>query len=465
MPAYAYPAFLFGGRIMNKNDLTQGSVLKKLLLFVLPIFGANVLQAMYGTVDLIVVGYFSDSSAVSAVATGSMTMQTINGIIIGLSMGGMILLGQNIGAKKYESATKTVASSLGVFVLIGLILTLLVPLLARTLSGLMNAPTEAIDQTVSYIIVCGLGILAIIFFNVISGMFRGIGDSKSPFILMMISCVINIIGDVLLVGFFDMAASGAAIATVFAQFVSVLSSLMIMKKRGIGFEFQKESFKWSKYETIKILKFGLPIAAQEALTGISFAVIMAILNGFGLVASAGVGIAEKVVGIMFLVPGALMAGISAFTAQNIGAGLYKRAKQALFIGMGCSVIAGLIMFYVGFFHGDILAGLFTKDNEVIKAASNFLKSYAIDCAIIGFNFSMMGYLNGCGQTLFVSFQGILSTFLVRIPVSFFMSKISGVSLFQVGLATPCATVFAIIITTVYIIVYERRKNTLVDHTH
>lgn len=253
-----------------------------------------------------------------------------------------------IGAKKYESATKTVASSLGVFVLIGLILTLLVPLLARRLSVLMNAPNEAIDQTISYITVCGLGILAIIFFNVISGMFRGIGDSKSPFILMMISCVINIIGDVLLVGFFDMAASGTDIATVFAQFMSVLSSLMIMKKRGIGFEFQKESFKWSKYETIKILKFGLPIAAQEALTGISF-VIMAILNCFGLVASAGVGIAEKVVGIMFLVPGALMAGISAFTAQNIGAGFYKRAKQALFIGMECSVIAGLIMFYVGFF--------------------------------------------------------------------------------------------------------------------
>lgn len=443
---------------MQKNDLTNGSVLKKLLLFVLPIFGANLLQAMYGTVDLIVVGYFSDASAVSAVATGSMTMQTINGVIIGLSMGCMILLGQYIGAKNYNGATKTVASTIGIFMLLGIGLTILLPIFAAPLAKVMNAPSEAFSQTTSYIRICGFGIIAIIFFNVISGMFRGIGDSKSPFILMSISCIINIIGDFVLVGIFHLGSGGAAIATVFAQLTSVFSALVIMKKRGIGFEFQKDSFHWTKAESKKILMFGLPIAAQEALTGISFAVIVAILNNFGLIASAGVGIAEKIVGLLFLVPGALMSAVSAFTAQNIGAGLHHRAKEALRIGMFFSVATGLIMFYLGFFHGNLLTSMFTSDQEVIYAASDFLKSYAIDCAIIGFNFSMMGYLNGCGQTLFVSLQGITSTFLVRIPVSFFMSKIEGVSLFQVGLATPCATVFAIIITTIYLYYYTKKSN-------
>lgn len=443
---------------MDKNDLTKGSVPKKLLLFVLPIFGANLLQAMYGTVDLIVVGFFSDASAVSAVATGSMTMQTVNGIIIGLSMGCMILLGQNIGAKDFRSASKTVASSVCLFLFVALLLTALIPLSADSLAIVMNSPEESVSQTVSYISVCGLGITAIIFFNVASGLFRGMGDSRSPFMLMLISCVINIFGDLLLVGVFDMAAAGAAIATVFAQLISVLSALFIIKKRGIGFEFHRDCFKFSAHETTKILKFGLPIAAQEALTGVSFAVIMAILNSFGLIASAGVGIAEKVVGLMFLVPGALMSAISAFTAQNIGAGLRQRAKKALGIGILFSFISGLIMFYLGFFRGDILTGMFTSDRAVISAASDFLKSYAIDCAIIGFNFSMMGYLNGCGRTLFVSVQGILSTFLVRIPVSFFMSRIPGVSLFQVGIATPCATVFAIVISSVYIYFYEKRIN-------
>lgn len=442
---------------MDKNDLTKGSVIKKLLIFVLPIFGANLLQAMYGTVDLIVVGYFSDASAVSAVATGSMTMQTINGIIIGLSMGCMILLGQYIGGKRYNNATKTVASTVALFLAIAFVMTIIIPFGSKGLATVMNAPEEALAQTINYIRICGLGITAIIFFNVISGLFRGIGDSKRPFILMMISCGINIIGDIILVGVFNMAASGAAIATVFAQFVSVLSALFIMKKRGIGFEFHKEDFKVTRRETGKILKYGMPIAAQEALTGISFAVIMAILNNFGLVASAGVGVAEKIVGILFLVPGALMSAVSAFTAQNIGAGLRDRAKESMRIGMLFSVITGIFMFYIGFFHGNILTGLFTKDLAVIEAASDFLRSYAIDCAIIGFNFSMMGYLNGCGKTLFVSIQGITSTFLVRIPVSFFMSRIPGVTLFQVGLATPSATVFAIIITVVYLFFYEKRE--------
>ena len=440
-----------------KNDLTQGSVARKLLLFVLPIFGANLLQAMYGTVDLIVVGFFSDSSAVSAVATGSMTMQTINGVIIGLSMGCMVLLGQYIGAKNYKGATYTIASSISLFLIIGAALTVLVPACAGSLAGLMNAPVEAFGQTISYISVCGFGIIAIIFFNIISGMFRGIGDSRSPFILMLISCVVNIIGDVCLVGFCGMAATGAAIATVFAQLVSVAASLLIIRRRGLGFEIQKECFRCSKEETVKILKFGVPIAAQEALTGISFAVIMAILNTFGLAASAGVGIAEKIVGLMFLVPGALMAAISAFTAQNVGAGELKRAKSSMYIGMVAAFVTGIIMFIFGFFRGDLLAGMFTNDSAVIEAASNFLKSYAIDVAIVGFNFSMMGYLNGCGQTLFVSVQGILSTFLVRIPVSYFMSKVPGVSLFEVGLATPCATVFAITITVIFLFFYEKRK--------
>ncbi len=439
-----------------KNDLTQGSVMKKLLLFVLPIFGANLLQAMYGTVDLIVVGFFSDASSVSAVATGSMTMQTINGVVFGLSMGSMVLLGQCIGGKDYQGATRTIASSVLLFLSIGLIMTLAVPLTAGRLAKLMNAPVEALRQTVSYIQVCGIGVLAIIFFNVISGMFRALGDARSPFLLMLISCVSNIIGDLILVGVFHMGSTGAAVATVFAQLISVLTALLLLRKRGIGFEFHKDCFKPAKEETVKVLQYGLPIAAQDALTGISFAIIMAILNSFGLVASAGVGIAQKIVGLIFLVPGAMMAAVSVFSAQNIGANQRNRARQSMFYGMISTFCVGIVMFYISFFHGSILAGMFTRDKEVLAAATDFLKSYAIDCALVGFNFNMTGYLNGCGKTLFVSLQGILSTFLVRIPVSFFMSKVARVTLFEVGLATPCATVFAIVITTIYLVIYERR---------
>ncbi len=435
---------------MQNSILTQGSVWKKLLLFAFPIMGANLLQAMYGTVDLMVVGMFADAAKVSAVSTGGMTIQTITGIITGLTMGCTVQLGHSIGMKDYKTASRTVASSLALFAALGILLAGLIALLAPAISTVMNAPADAFRDTTGYIRICGMGILCIVLFNAISGMLRGIGDSRTPLILMGIACASNILGDLLLVGVFSLGSDGAAIATVAAQGISVLASALIVKRKGLGFEMNPADFRPSRSETWKVLQYGLPIAAQETLTGISFMVILAILNTFGLVASAGVGVAEKMCGLMFIIPGAMMAAVSAFSAQNIGAAQPQRAKQAMYVSMAVSFGIGTCMFLASFFYGAPLAGFFSTDQAVCEAAADYLRSYAVDCVIVGFNFSMMGYLNGLGKTGFVALQGILSTFLVRIPVSFFMSKIPGVSLFQVGFATPLATLFAIGITVLYL---------------
>ena len=435
---------------MRDNNLTEGSVWKKLLLFALPIMGANLLQAMYGTVDLLIIGWFTDAAQVSAVSTGSMAMMTITGVITGLTMGCTVQLGHCIGMKDYKSASRTVGSSFALFVILGAILAAAVALGSTWIANIMNAPADAFAGTVDYVRICGLGIICIVLFNALSGILRGIGDSRTPLILMAIACAGNIAGDLLLVGVFHMGSAGAAIATVAAQGVSVLAAVFLIMKHGFGFETVSSELRPAKEETGKILRFGLPIAAQELLTGVSFSVILAILNTFGLVASAGVGVAEKLCGLMFIIPGAMMAAVSAFSAQNIGAGLYDRAKKGMYVSMLVSFVIGVCMFTLSFLFGKSLAGLFTTDEAVCAAAADYLRSYAVDCVIVGFNFSMMGYLNGMGRTAFVAFQGILSTFLVRIPVSYFMSRIDGASLFQVGFATPLATVFAIIITVIYI---------------
>ncbi len=440
-----------------QQDFTQGSVWKKLLQFVVPIFGANFLQAMYGTVDLLVVGWFADASAVSAVSTGSMTMQTITGIITGLTMGCTILLGHNIGRKDGRGAARTVASALAMFVAIGAALTAAVALCAHPLSVLMNAPQEALTQTEAYVRICGLGIICIVLFNALSGIFRGIGDSKTPLVLVGIACAVNIAGDLALCGWFKMGAAGAAIATVAAQGISVICAFVIIRKRGFGFPVEKSDFRPVRRVMQDVLKYGLPIAAQEALTGVSFMIILAILNGFGLVASAGVGVAGKISALMFLVPGAVMSGVSAFCAQNVGAGDYGRARKSMLYAMGISVCFGVLMFLAGFFLGDKLAGFFTNDAAVIDAAADYLRSYSIDCMLVGLNFCMMGYFNGCGKTAFVAAQGIASTFLVRIPVSYIVSRIEGVTLFAVGFATPAATVFAIAVDLLYLRRLERNR--------
>ena len=442
---------------MHEHALTEGSVLRRLLFFALPILGANLLQALYGTVDLMIVGRFAEASAVSAVSTGSMTMQTITGIVIGLTMGCTVLLGNRIGMKDYEKASRAIGSAGALFVGVGAELTLLVVALASPISTVMNAPKEAFAQTVDYIKVCGTGVICIVLFNALSGIFRGIGDSKTPLVLMAISCGCNIIGDLILVGGFSLGSAGAAMATVAAQGISVVSAFLMIRRTGFGFETQKEFLKPAKKEIALILKCGLPIAAQELLTGVSFMVILAILNGFGLIASAGVGVAEKICGLMFIVPGAMMSAVSAFSAQNVGAGLQDRAKKGMYYGMGVTALIGLCMFAISFTNGAWLAHFFAKDMEVCYAAADYLKSYSIDCVIVGFNFCMMGYLNGNGKTGFVALQGILSTFLVRIPVSYVMSRIEGVSLFQVGFATPLATVFAIVITVAYIARFEKNN--------
>lgn len=448
------PAILSGffveGKVMNDHALTQGAVLKRLLCFALPILGANLLQALYGTVDLMIVGRFADASAVSAVSTGSMTMQTITGIVIGLTMGCTVLIGNSIGMKDYETSSRAVGSAGMLFAAVGVGLTVLVVALASPISTVMNAPEEAFSQTAEYITICGTGVICIVLFNALSGIFRGVGDSGTPLLLMAIACGCNIIGDLILVGIFSLGSAGAAMATVAAQGVSVVSAFVIIKRKGFGFETKREFLKPAKRETVLILRYGLPIAAQELLTGVSFMVILAILNGFGLVASAGVGVAEKLCGLMFIVPGAMMSAVSAFSAQNVGAGLRDRAKKGMYYGMAVTTLIGLGMFAVSFTNGVWLARFFAKDMDVCYAAADYLKSYSIDCVIVGFNFCMMGYLNGNGRTGFVALQGILSTFLVRIPVSYLMSRIEGVSLFQVGFATPLATVFAIVITILYI---------------
>lgn len=440
-----------------KGNFTTGSVWKKLILFTIPIFGANLLQAMYGTVDLMIVGLFSDAAAVSAVSTGSMVTQSITSVITGLTMGCTVLLGQYIGQRNEKGASRTIGSAAFLYMILGIIVTLAITAASRAVAGVMNAPEEAYEGTTSYIRICGFGVIFVMLFNAISGIFRGVGNSKLPLALVAIACVTNIIGDLIFVGRCEMGANGAAIATVAAQAFSVVCAAFMITKKGFGFDTDKKYLRPAKHETALILKYGLPIAIQEALTSISFMVILAILNGFGLTESAGVGVAEKICSLIYIVPGAFMSAVSAFSAQNVGAGILDRAKKSMYYGMVISFVFGLFMFAVSFFKGDVISGFFTTDPAVIAASADYLRSYSIDCVLVSFNFSMMGYFNGNGKTAFVATQGILCAFLVRIPVSYFMSKIPGVTLFKVGFATPLASVVAIVLDIIYLIYFEKRQ--------
>ncbi len=437
------------------QSFTEGKILTPLIRFALPVLLALFLQAMYGAVDLLIVGQFGASTDVSAVSTGSQIMHTVTVVIVGLSMGITILAGQRIGEERPEEAGRVIGSGICLFAVIAAVMTAVMMLFASPMAWVMHAPQEAFFQTVSYIQICSAGTVFIVAYNVLGSVFRGIGDSKMPLITVAIACVLNIGGDLLLVGGFHMGVAGAAYATVFAQAFSVILSVLIICRRRLPFEFTRRSLRFDRMVIRRIVVLGLPIALQDLLVSISFLVIIAIVNSLGVVASAGIGVAEKLCAFIMLVPSAYMQAMSAFVAQNVGAKKPERAKKALFYGIVSSVAAGLVMAYISFFHGNILAGLFSRDQAVIAAAADYLRAYAIDCIFTAFSFCFAGYFNGCGRTVFVMIQGLAGSFAARIPVSYLMSRIPGISLFGIGLAVPVSTVLQIVLCVGYLLHMEK----------
>ena len=434
-----YPVVLSGDVMRRENDFTSGRILSPLIRFMLPVFFAMLLQSMYGAVDLLIVGRFAQSPDVSAVSTGSQMMMTITNLVTSFAMGATILLAQRIGEGRGREGGEVVGSSVCLFGAVAAALTVLVPLFAGPLSSAMNAPEEAFGATVSYIRICGFGSLFIIAYNLIGSVFRGIGDSRTPLMTVLIACACNIAGDLLLVAVFRLGTAGAAAATVFAQALSVVISLLVLKGRELPFRFSLQSVRFRRAIAGRIVSLGLPIALQDLLVGISFLVLLAIVNGLGLIPSAGIGVAERVCGFIMLIPAAFMQAMAAFAAQNIGAGKYFRARKALVYAVGVSAALAVLMFAVTFLRGDLLASAFSNDDAVIAAAADYLKAYAIDCLLTCFLFCFIGFFNGLGLTRFVMIQGIVGAFLVRIPVAFLMSREIPVSMFHVGLATPCST--------------------------
>ena len=429
----------------RSNDFTQGDIFLPLLRFSLPILAALILQTAYGAVDLWMVGRFATAADVSAVSTGSQLMHTVTCVVTGLTMGTTVMLGQTLGQGKGEEAGSIIGSSIALFSLIAALLTAFTILGAGWLARITQVPEEAIPPSLSYIRMCGAGLCFITAYNVFGSIFRGMGDSKTPLMTVAIACAVNVAGDYLLVAVLGLGALGAAIATVCAQGVSVAVSLLVVSRRGLGFPFSPRDIRFHRVKVGRILRLGTPVALQDGLVSISFLVILSIVNSLGLVASAGVGVAEKLCGFIMLVPSAFSQSVTTFVAQNVGAGRLDRARKCLGQGILASLCFGVVIGYLSFFHGSVLAGLFNGDPAIVSAAADYLRAYAIDVLMTSFLFPFIGYFNGRGSTGFVMVQGLVGAFCIRIPVSFFMSRLLPVSLFRVGLATPCSSLAQILL--------------------
>ncbi len=442
--------------INDKSDFTQGSILKKLVLFMLPVLGALALQAAYGAVDLLVVGRFGSTSGLSAVSTGSQVLNLVTFVVTQLAMGITVLIARYLGEKRSEFIGSVIGGAAAVFLILSLVLFMVMVLWARPISVLMQAPDEAVTQTASYVRICGCGIFFIVAYNLLSAIFRGLGDSKSPLLFVLVACICNIFGDLLLVAGLHMDAAGAALATVFAQAISVICALVILLKKDLPFTIGRRDLRLNS-QCRKFLAIGLPLALQEFLTQLSFLALCAFVNRLGLEASSGYGVACKIVNFAMLIPSSLMQSMASFVSQNIGAGNSKRAKKAMFTGIGVGLVFGIAVFILVLLKGDFLSGIFTADPAVIQNGYDYLKGFAPEAIVTAILFSMVGYFNGTDKTLWVMIQGLVQTLLVRLPLAYYMSSLPDANLTKIGLAAPASTAVGIVLNVGFFLYLSRKE--------
>lgn len=443
-------------------DFTTGSIFPKLLNFMLPILGALILQTMYGAVDILVVGWFGTEESISAVSTGSSLINMVVFVLCGLAMGVTVLMGRYLGEGNEKRLGRVIGGAIVTFVLIAVVMTVLLCGLAPELAAVMQAPQAALAKTVTYLRICGGGIVFIIGYNLVSSIFRGIGNSRLPLIFVAIACVVNIFLDLLFVAVFGWDVAGAAFATIIAQAVSLVMSVFVCWKIDLPFRMTTSDLRLSG-EVKKFLKLGIPIAFQEFLTQFSFMCLLSFINSMGsteairLASSSGYGIANKIVAIVMLVPSALMQSMSSFIAQNVGAGKERRAQKSMGYGMLIGGGIGIVMTAAAFCGGQVLASVFTDNIAYQLKAAEYLQGYSLEAIVTSILFSFIGYYNGHNRTFFVMFQGMAQSFLVRLPVAYAMSRIIPDSLVYIGTAAPIATMFGIVINLVYFLSFSKKE--------
>lgn len=432
---------------MEKN-LTTGSVFKTVVSFSLPFLLSYFLQTLYGMADLFIVGQFDGVASITAVSIGSQVMHMITVMIVGLAMGSTVMIGKTIGAGNKKETSVAIGNTITLFMAVSVVLTVVLLLVVKPIVSVMSTPTEAVQGTVTYLTICFIGIPFITAYNIISSIFRGLGDSKSPMYFIAVACAANILMDYLFIGVFHMGPAGAALATTLAQTLSVIVSVMVIVRKKTGISLHRENLRPRKHIMGDLLKVGIPVSLQDGFIQISFIVITIIVNQRGLNDAAAVGIVEKIICILFLVPSSMLSSVSALAAQNIGAGKHDRAKQTLRYAVMICVGFGLIVAAFMQFGADMVVGWFTSDAEVTRLGGQYMRGYVWDCVFAGIHFCFSGYFCAYGLSGISFLHNCISIICARIPLAYLASKWFPDNLMPMGIATTLGSSLSIVVCIV-----------------
>ena len=439
------------------NTLAKDSVLKNVLRFSLPYLLSYFLQTLYGMADLLIIGRFDGVAATTAVSIGSQVMHMATVMLVGLAMGVTVGIGHAVGAGEQRRAGAVIGNGAVLFMGLSVVLAAVLCGLVEPITAVMSTPAEAVAGTRAYLTICFIGIPCITAYNIIAAVFRGLGDSKSPMYFIAVACAANIVLDFVFMGALGMGPAGAALGTTLSQGISVAVSLIaIVKMKLGGVRLQKRDFCPQRAVIGRILRIGVPVALQDGLIQVSFLVITVIANRRGLTDAAAVGVVEKFISFVFLVPSSMLSTISALGAQEVGAGRHDRAAATLRYGIGLTLGFGAVAGVLVQFIAPNVVGLFTTDAAVIAAGAWYLRGYIWDCFFAGVHFSFSGYFCAYGRSELSFIHNILSIVLVRVPGAYFMSKWFPDTLLPMGLATACGSVLSVCVCLIMYVALKKK---------
>lgn len=440
---------------MNR-DLTTGSVFKTILYFSLPYLLSYFLQTLYGMADLFIIGQYCGVKSTTAVSIGSQVMHMLTVMIVGLAMGSTVMIGRAAGAKEKEKVNRAVGNTAVLFMSLSIVCTVLLLLSVRAIVSVMATPEEAVDGLIWYLNICFIGIPFITAYNIISSVFRGMGDSKSPMYFIAVACAFNIVLDYLFIGVLGFGTAGAALGTTLSQTISVLVSFVVIRKRGMIPGLCRADFRPKKDVLGNILKVGVPVAIQDGFIQIAFIVITVFANRRGLSDAAAVGIVEKLIGILFLIPSSMLSTVSALSAQNIGAGRHDRARDTLKYATMIAVCFGLFASVVMQFMAEGAVGLFADDREVIRLGGQYMRGYVWDCIFAGVHFCFSGYFCAYGLSMISFIHNSISIVFARIPLAYLAAVYFTESLLPMGIAAPAGSFLSVVICVAAFLWMRRR---------
>lgn len=433
---------------MSTKNLTEGSIMGNIASFAIPYMAAYFLQILYGLADLFIVGQYCDVDSTTAVSNAAQVMYMLTVVVIGLAMGTTVRIGRAVGAKDERQVSRIIGSTFVFFLTLSIVLCIVLFLLRSQIVLLINTPVEAISEATDYLTITFIGIPFIVCYNIIASIFRGMGDSRTPMYLIGLTCVENILLDYLFIGYFDMGAMGAAMGTTISQMCSVIISVLVIRKHRSIMNVSRKDFRWDGKTISEMLKIGVPVALQDGFIQVAFLTITVIANSRGLYDAAAVGIVEKSIGLIFIIPSAMLSTVSTISAQNIGAKKMDRAKKtlkyALLVTMTYGIVIGIVLQFVP----EPIVRLFTNNEQVIHAGGEYLRGYAWDATMAGMHFCFSGFFTALGLSIISFSHNVASIVLVRIPLSYWTCITFPTTLYPMGLAIPAGSLLSVIICVV-----------------